>query len=405
MRINHFKRIVRLGLTLSMLGIVPLSQAADINLSGFASFVYAKTVSDKKEGDADGTPLDGESRDFNKFGLRMHSDLGDGLSFTTQVIANGSDDYDPKIDWLYVNYVINSKFDVSIGKTRMPIYLYSDTLDVSFAYPWLVAPKSVYSSSDLSSLDGVNISYQDSFGEVDVNIQVYGGEDELSEEGYSILQENAFGITATAQYEWLTIRAGFLTADITLNAEQLDSLIAGVAVTGEALGVDLSEVIDGLEFKKDTRNYFSLGAEVDLSHSFYIAEYRSSSTDPNMLSEGTEGFYLTAGAKLPANWMVSITYGSRERDESDSKTLEAYNDALASRGQDPETFAGVPVAGLLFSSGEKIEELIFSSRWNFHPKASLKMEYVLNDIEENEMDLTVVNREPNSFRVGIDLAF
>ncbi|NRB41110.1 MAG: hypothetical protein HRU20_22000 [Pseudomonadales bacterium] len=107
---------------------IPLTAYAaetDVNFSGFATVAYGKTVSDYEEGNF---------RDFNKFGLRLDADLQDDLTLTAQMTANGDDDYELDIDWLFATYYFTPSLALSVGKVRAPLFMYSDFLDVGYAY-------------------------------------------------------------------------------------------------------------------------------------------------------------------------------------------------------------------------------------------------------------------------------
>ena len=72
---------------LSMLfGQLAYAQGPEIDFAGFASIVYAKTITDdNKEGELGNITDEGEYRDFNKLGLRVSSYMDDNLSFTAQL--------------------------------------------------------------------------------------------------------------------------------------------------------------------------------------------------------------------------------------------------------------------------------------------------------------------------------
>ena len=83
--------------------------------AGFASFAYARALDDDPKGGQKGINFgsiteEGEYRDFNRLGLRLDMDLGDNLSFATQAVMRGSEDYEPDFDWIYLSYQINNKY-------------------------------------------------------------------------------------------------------------------------------------------------------------------------------------------------------------------------------------------------------------------------------------------------------
>ena len=78
---------------------------AEIEFNGFASIVGGIVSTDALKDD--GTPGDYNgyedgSFDFSQgslFALQASSDLGNGLSVTTQILARGEDDWQPSFEW------------------------------------------------------------------------------------------------------------------------------------------------------------------------------------------------------------------------------------------------------------------------------------------------------------------
>ncbi|NRB42266.1 MAG: hypothetical protein HRU20_27990, partial [Pseudomonadales bacterium] len=150
------------GLLLSPIAVN--AAETDINFSGFASFVSAKAISDESEGALHGIDRDIEYRDFNKLGLRMDADLRDNLTFTAQFKVHGANDYQPEVDWLFATYSFLPNLSLSVGKVRVPLYMYSDYLDVGYAYQWISPPYSVYGLPSFTSMEGAKLSWTADLG-------------------------------------------------------------------------------------------------------------------------------------------------------------------------------------------------------------------------------------------------
>ena len=111
---------------------------AEVNFNGFANIVAGQASS----GDSQwGYDDDIDFKQDSLFALQASSDLGEGLSVTAQIIARGQDDWDAEFEWAYLAYNFNDDTRILAGRQRAPLYLFSDYLDVSYAYPWITPLK------------------------------------------------------------------------------------------------------------------------------------------------------------------------------------------------------------------------------------------------------------------------
>jgi hypothetical protein len=145
---------------------------AEINLNGFASIVGGVTTGSEET-------LYGydDNLDFNQsslFGLQASSDLGEDFSVTAQILARGVDDWSPKFEWAYVAYDATEKVRILAGRQRAPFYMFSDFLDVSYAYSWIDPPKGVY-NIPFDTFDGLGVIYNENIGEFDSSLHVVLG--------------------------------------------------------------------------------------------------------------------------------------------------------------------------------------------------------------------------------------
>ena len=115
---------------------------ADIQISGFGSIVGGMTTSSDEQ--LYGFDDNFDFKEGSLFALQASSDLENGLGVTVQLQAKGADDWDPEFKWAYVSYDVSDDFRVLAGRQRLPFYMYSDFLDVSYAYAWIEPPEGVY---------------------------------------------------------------------------------------------------------------------------------------------------------------------------------------------------------------------------------------------------------------------
>ncbi len=387
-----------------------MADTEDFNFAGFASFVYAKTITDDEGellGPTSDISRDGESRDFNKLGFRMHKYLGDDLSFTTQVVAYGYDDYEPDFDWAYLSYNINPNVKVDLGRIRMPIFQYSDYLDTGYAYQWISPPYAVYNKSFLKSLEGAKITYLSNIGDWSSEFSAYVGEAsetiDIGEDRSDQLKfnmEDTSGISWTVDNEFISLRASYGQREI--KAVNMGESIAGlnylISQLESDINVDLSSVVEDI-WLDDKATFFSIGAMFDIDKTFVLTELIHTDYDTNILVDETERFYITVGQRLPGKVTLSLTYG--ELDSKNSKEIKENFDDLVNPyiggayDADIQYLSGAMEAA---EEGEEIEEYTLSARWDFHKNAAMKFEYMVQDH-------LLHDQKPEAYRFGVDLVF
>jgi hypothetical protein len=392
---------------------------------------------------------------FNKLGLRLDADFSEDLGFTLQAVANGEEDYTPRIDWAFVDYEIDNQLKVSAGKLRMPLYMLSDYKDVSYAYPWIVPPYAVYGSPDFSSFDGGKLNYRWDLGdEWSTDLEVWTGrlKNHINVGGIGGFKvdfalDNLYGLSLNLDHDWLFIRAvymqGLATSDISeLIVSQIDhspspeSLKLRNAIDGKN---DETGKLDGTEaymldtvprttgsdvvtLEDDDVKFLGLGTMLDFEHLFFNAEVTLINSDPNIIVGRAVSWYVLAGIKLPEDVSVSLTFAKDfNRPHKDAEKdyrkdfYEVVDDVIENWERDihlrlaPNPPSDEEIAGYYNTSEFLVvkkyatldtKSYILSSRWDFHPTASFKAEYLYK--KESQFGQSV---SPQAIRLAVDFVF
>ncbi|CAA0125687.1 Uncharacterised protein [BD1-7 clade bacterium] len=399
--------------------------------SGFATVQAAKTITGKNDGEVWDVPQDNwELSQFNKIGLRLDVDLKHNLDFAAQFVSYGRTDYSPMVDWLYVRYSFTPEINMSFGKTRIPLYMYSDVLDVGYAYQWIAPPPAVYGLDPLRANDGIQFNWVTSMGNnwySDLTIWAGRAQQDIPElgDGASFTVDNSFGFAWDVEWEWLNLRAVYYGGKGSVKTPDLDLLntaVNGLATTFGPAGIDLSEVQDRVSMEDRTIHFASVGANLDFGDYFFIGETTIVRTEDAPVYSDVNAFYLTAGYRLPANVTVSFTYSNND-DKADNKTFALYDEAIEPAlgiipnipnlpaEQQAQLAQGVVGTGIginaLGKSGFKQENTYtLGARWDFHPMAATKFEYVIQDREKyNDLGTERFTVYPQAVRFSLDLVF
>lgn len=137
----------------------------DIRLSGFGSIGAGRVLT------KGGTFYDYDTQwSFNTdsiIGGQIDAVNTRGISFTAQAVARGVDAedsearYDPSLELMFLAYQLTDDIRIRGGLIRTPFYLYSESIDVGFAYPWVRPPSDVYTSVSqaISNMKGVDATF------------------------------------------------------------------------------------------------------------------------------------------------------------------------------------------------------------------------------------------------------
>ncbi|GAA0816160.1 porin [Colwellia sp. D2M02] len=335
---------------------------AEIVFNGFSSIVGGVTTSSKDE-------LYGydDSFDFKNdslFALQASADLTDGIGVTAQIISRGKNDWDVDFEWAYISYDATDDLRFLVGRQRAPFYMYSDFLDVSYAYTWITPPAGVY---DLifDTFDGVGAIYSTSLGEFDSTFQVMYGRntDKLDVFGETVSPDfkDLLGGSFTLTRDWLTLRAGIFQADTTIPHSGINEIAYGWQQAG------FTDVASDVLIEEDKALFVELGFQLDFENFLIVGEYTELTLDDMAIAD-EESYYVMAGWRF-SNMLLHVTYGVDENSKNDLTAGVPW-------GLDPGIdFLKASTQGLVNQQKADESYITLGLRWNFHESAALKFEY------------------------------
>ena len=269
---------------------------AEIKLNGFGS-VAIGTVIEGDEFLADypktGIYNDDLSLDPDTtLGLQLSAYFTDKFSLIAQVAVHGASDYDPEIDWLYLNYYLTPGLSVQAGRKRLPLYYYSDYFDVGYAYYWIRPPPDVY-TWQITNYNGASLLYETALGQWDTSLNVYFGSEEsedndllnLLRNGASVDEtwKNMIGIVGMMSNNWLELR-------LTHMQGLIDRAISGVSVLNDVeqqfLGMSLNLTFDSLLILSEFNNYRQPDNDVEYNAYLLSFGYQIGELTPHITQSG-----------------------------------------------------------------------------------------------------------------------
>lgn len=161
-------------------------------------------------------------RPDSKIGVQGSASLS-SFSLTAQAVGRGADKGSVGLEWFYGSYKMNEKVTIQAGRKRLPMFYYSDTQDVGVALPWAHLPPQLY-GWEVVNYNGVNLAYQDKFGEWSANMNLLAGNETKKESGYWKIYNgrqnrtdakwsNIIGGDLTLSKDWLETRLVYIQSD------------------------------------------------------------------------------------------------------------------------------------------------------------------------------------------------
>lgn len=184
----------------------------DITISGFGSAAFGKANNDVGYAGYDSNNIN--VLNDTLIGVQVEANINEKAKFVGQVVANGLYDYDLSIEMAYFSYELDL-FTVRAGKLRAPLFMYSDYLDVGYAYTSLRPSVELYDNFKINSYTGVEllipIEFEDSSLLIQPLIGTSGIADRDSDIGEVVLNE-FLGAAVHWYVSDFTLRASYVQA-------------------------------------------------------------------------------------------------------------------------------------------------------------------------------------------------
>ena len=353
-------------------------------------------------------------RQHSLFALQTDVDLTETFSFTTQLLAHASEDKETGLEWAYLTWRPSNRWNFKAGRLRTPFYFYSDTLDLGYAYPWIIPPQQVYTPYLFPNFTGLGGAYQFNIWDWDIEAEAYWGriDNFVVKDEFAADTEvsNPRGLILDAWRGNLRLRASYHLSDTEIKLPQAgflglvsDNLVAELREQG------FNRSADSLRTKSST-TFTQLAISYDALDYFLKAEYtRLRRTNASAVPE-FDSYYLSGGYTFhPFNLPITAhaTY-ARLRTKGDRRPVEEIT-----RGVSPEQdrLRGAYIRAFNSVLGDDLDSLRVGLRWDVNPAVALKTEWVhLRGKRDKRSFFTVdeakdFDRKANLFLFGLEWVF
>lgn len=302
----------------------------------------------------------------------------DKLSFTGQFVAHTNDDQDNGVEWAYLSYRPDNAWHLRAGKLRTPFFIYSDSYNVGYTYPWITAPVQVYNNYLFSNFTGASANYYTAGDSLSLNLEAYYGyfDGDVFLAGNKIEAdteiENLMGLVSTISHNNLSLRLAYHQAYIETIVPEIDvlrSILDGQGFNESAKSLDPKGQVYALQ----------TSLSYDTLNSFYKAEWINIVADLDIAPEVT-GYYLMAG-HIVNSWTFHLTYGRSEHSD-----VKSANELPVSPSGNPQLDQLASTYYQIFTDtpNGRLDSYTLGSRWDFRMNMALKADVSL--LKEFESD-------------------
>ena len=287
-------------------------------MNGF--FTGKVGVANNKAGYGNRTGVEGYTTDpdfslGSKLGLQGTFSLTEQTKIIGQLVSRGDEDWSPEMEWAFLSHDFENGFVARGGRLRVPLYMYSDYLEVGYAQPWATPPPEVYYVVPVSSYDGIDILYDTDLGDGTLSLQgMYGhAVDKADENPFHVDVEfnKAIGMSATYFYEDWTFRTNYFQTEI-----------ESKSIFVNAQGAQIPSL---KSFDKEKAYFVGVGFSYDDGSLLAISEYTISDVDNGYAD--TKSGYITLGYRINA-YTPYFTYSFLETTDDSERSGDPAAQAL-----------------------------------------------------------------------------
>lgn len=265
-------------------------------------------------------------------GLQFTADLAHNLQVITQLVGdgdntNGNVAYRVNVEWAFLRYAFSDNYQVQVGRIRLPAFLYSQTQQVGYSYPWVFLPNEVYRIVPFENLNGISFITRTPLGGSgwNITVQTYYGNNQSKYTVYNVAFPDGFdvnfdedaiaGIVATIGNENFTLRGTYATLKLTGYFPGISPIIPSTTL-----------------FTSNSTEFYSVGAKMSFWHIILIGEYANRETPSTIAA--LEGYYASLGFKI-GKLVPLFTYGYIDTTNANSL---AQAPGLSERPQDQQSY-------------------------------------------------------------------
>lgn len=221
-----------------------IGQEDPLRINGFLTVGASRATVDREQGDYDWKYLTKTGDDWNwksdsVAGVQFNYLIDDRWDATLQLLSRMEDEFridaDGRIntEWAYLTWRPRDELALRMGRMRTPLFMFSEYLDIGFAYPWVRPPPETY-AVPFTYYDGMSAEHSMTTGAWKLVTQLSAGQSDpdviLGLRAEDMIQ-GALSLSRGA----VTLRAGYARTSIQSDSATIDTVQAGIDLLSPSL--------------------------------------------------------------------------------------------------------------------------------------------------------------------------
>lgn len=312
----------------------------------------------------------------SRVGVQFAYRFNPQAEFVAQAVARDqvTSNLNSAVDLAYLELLPRSDTKLRLGRVGYDALLMSDHRNLGYSYAWVRPPRELYGWVPLFSVDGVDVTRDIPDGDATWRVKAQIAKGQLvipmGENNYEFQADRLWSISLLRQSGPWRIKTGASRMYIGTDAAPLAPLRSGldkIAATNiPGIATEAATLRKEVSFEGATLDYVSLGAAFDDGVWLGQAEFAYSRASTNIAPQSNMG-YLAAGRRFGAFTPFAMISASRPRDSKMSATADWGRIGLEAL----QNTAYYVVNSTRFDQ----ETLSLGLRWDFDPRAALKLQW------------------------------
>lgn len=360
--------LTRLSIVLTVCLLVHSHQSLAVDVSAeFSGFGrFALGYLDESDSSYNGYGDNLSAKPDSLFGLQGSAKVGEQFRLTALGLVSHEDKWEAELEWLYLGYRPTSNLDIKIGRMHTPFFTISDSLEVGYAYHWILPPQEVYRDAMVRYFDGGSVQYGFNIDDVNINAQVYGGsfQDDvyISNTNVDLTLESLQGYILKLNWQGFGIRGSFHTADVQMKLAEVNDFEDNLRLAGFIRSANSIDT-DG------NSDFYQFGIDYHGLNFFTWAEWTRIVPSQRIFAPST-GHYLGFGRYFD-ELTLAITYANLKDEKP-----KAVEGEIPSGVNAQLDFLQAGYQSLFDTwPRSEVTSWMLSSRWEYSANIALKAEY------------------------------
>ncbi len=323
---------------LAMAGPPAMAQSLSQNISYSAFGTLGAAVSDRDYNYQRFINSSGTLKRDSVFGAQVDAQFNPEWSGTLQLKAAPSTNADTRwaltASWAFLSWRPNNDWLVRAGKVRIPLYLFSENLDVGQSYDFVRMPTEMYSIAPTTDIAGLYVTRNWSLGGGDLSWDVYSGRSPVSVRFYTRdggrrfqkVDTRVTGTVATWRGDSVLWRAGFHHAATNVNQPTPLSLVTPYAPFLPSFYAPSGYT------SRISNDIFTMGVDWSLPHDWrFLAEVERNFQHKTDFGANTVGGYVSV-LKTIDRWTPYVTLSALRTVGAPAHDYQLLNGAVSPPG-------------------------------------------------------------------------